>query len=171
MEDVRETQRPEVREALRLVDDGRERLRQGNANVDPFDLADLKRMYAPTDGDPRKGNIAHEIDFNWKRYETYGKRDYAEMRMYHDQGWRPVMHDTFPDRFAPAGTDGAIVVKDMILMWRPMRLTVQARQEEYHLATQAMEVNRQKVATTVEGQAPRVVFADRSTREAVQIPD
>lgn len=171
VEEVRETLRPEVREMLRLVDDGRERLRSGNANVDPFDISDLVRTYAPTGGDPRKGNVANEIDFNWKRYETYGKRDYAEQRMYHDQGWRPVMHSTFPDRFAPAGSEGAVIVKDMILMWRPMRLTVQARQEDYLAATRAMEVNRQKLAQTPEGQAPRIVLTDKTTREAIQIPE
>lgn len=168
---VRESQRPEVRDAVRLVDDGRERLRSGNANVDPFDISDLVRAYAPTGGDPRKGNVAHEIDFNWKRYDTYGKQDYAEQRMYHDQGWRAVLHSQFPDRFARAGTEGAVIVKDMILMWRPMRLTVQAKQEDYRNATRAMEVNRQTVASTPEGQAPRVVFADRTTREAIEIPE
>jgi hypothetical protein len=168
---VREPTRPEVlRSALRLVDDGRQRLRSGNANIDPFNIDDIRAAYCPTDGDPRRGNVDREIDFNWKRYETYGKPDYAEMRTYHDQGWRQANHDDFPERFAPAGTEGPVLVKDMILMWRPMRLTVQARSEEYEAATRAMRVNRQRIADTPEGSAPRVVLTDRTTREAIEIP-
>lgn len=172
----REPVREEIRSALRISDDGsRTRLRTGNANTDPFDISDIRRVYCPTEGDPKKNNINNEIDFNWKRYETYGKPDYAEMRGYHDQGWRPVPHSAFPDRFAPAGTEGPVIVKDMILMERPMRLTVQARQEEYDAATRAMRVNRQKIAATPEGSAPRMVITDRTTREgipreAVEIP-
>jgi hypothetical protein len=163
-------QRVEQRNELRL-DDDRERMRTGNSNVDPFDITDIYAKYAPTKGDPKKGNINNEIDFNWKRYETYGKRDYAEQRSYYDQGWRPVMHEMFPDRFAPAGTEGPVIVKDMILMERPMRLTVQARNEEMNLATRAMTVHRQKMAEAPEGQAPRMDPIVRTTRETIEIPD
>lgn len=157
-------------EELRL-DPTRERQRSGNANVDPFDIADLAKKYAPTNGRGTPEQVAREIDFNWKRYETYGKADYAEQRAYHAQGWRPVMHHHFPGRFAPEGTEGPVLVKDMILMERPMRLTVRARNEEIYAATQAMQVNRQKVASTPDGSMPRVVYADRTSREAIEIPD
>jgi len=153
------------------VDPDRLRMRSGNAAIDPFDIADIYHKYAPTGGDPRKGNIDNEIDFNWKRYETYGKADYAEQRGYHDQGWRPVMHSMFPGRFAPRGTEGPVIIKDMILMERPMRLTVKARNEEMMLATQVMQANKVRMATTPDGQAPRMVIADRSSREPIEIPE
>src|SRR5262245_44172773 len=162
--------RPE-REALRPIDDGRERLRRGTANVDPFDITDIMNVYAPTRGDPQKGNINNETDFNWKRYETYGRQDYAEQRMYHDQGWRAVGHAMFPGRFAPEGTTGPVIVKDMILMERPMRLTVQARMEELAAANRAMEIHRKQMAETPEGQAPRMAPIIRTSREAIEIPD
>lgn len=165
-----EVLRSEIHGELR-VDPLRERRHQGNAAIDPFDIADIMAKYAPTRGDPSKGNIPNEIDFNWKRYETYGKPDYAETRMYQDQGWRIVQHHHFPGRFAPPGTEGPVIVKDMILMERPMRLTVQARNEEMLAATRLMQVHRQKTAQTPEGQAERVVFADRTTREAISIPE
>jgi hypothetical protein len=153
------------------VDPDRERLHSGNQNIDPFDISDIYAKYAPTRGDPKRGNIDNEIDFNWKRYETYGKPDYAEQRAYHAQGWRPVMHHHFPGRFSPPGTQGAVIVKDMILMERPMRLTVKARNEEIHEATRAMQVNRQKVEATPDGSMPRVVYANRTSREAIEIPE
>lgn len=162
--------RPSVHQELR-VDPDRARLHSGNANVDPFDISDIYSQYAPTRGDPARGNIDNEIDFNWKRYETYGKPDYAEQRAYHAQGWRPVMHSHFPGRFAPPGAEGPVITKDMILMERPMRLTVKARNEEIREATRAMEVNRQKVASTPDGTAPRVVYANRSSREDIEVPD
>ena len=162
--------RPVVHEELR-VDTTRERLHSGNQNIDPYDISDILAKYSPTRGDPRRGNTHNEIDFNWKRYEIYSKPDYSEQRAYHAQGWRPVMHHHFPGRFAPEGTEGAVIVKDMILMERPMTLTVRARNEEIDQATQAMRVNRQKVRDTPDGSAPRIVYADRTSREAIEIPD
>jgi hypothetical protein len=162
--------RSEIHGELR-VDPERERRHKGTAAIDPFDISDIMAKYAPTRGDPSKGHINQEIDFNWKRFETYGKPDYAESRMYQDQGWRPVQHHHFPGRFAPPGTQGPVIIKDMILMERPMRLTVQARNEEILEATRAMQVHRQKVAETPEGHSERVVYANRTSREAISIPD
>ena len=139
--------------------------------IDPFDIADIMRAYAPTRGDPRRGNIDNEIDFNWKRFETYGRKDFAEQRAYHDQGWCEVLHESFPGRFAPPGAKGPVIVKDMILMERPMRLTVEARNEEILAANRAMRVNQTNMALTPEGQAPRMVITDRTTREPIPIPD
>lgn len=165
------TLRESMRQELR-VDPTRERLHNGVANVDPFDISDIYAKYAPTRGDPRRGNIQNEIDFNWKRYETYGKPDYAEQRSYHAQGWRPVMHHHFPERFAPLGTQGPVIVKDMILMERPMVLTLKARNEEIAEATRAMGVHReQRIKETPEGTMPRHVFANRTTREPIEIPE
>jgi hypothetical protein len=165
--------RPPQRGSPRLlqVDPSRQRMREGAATIDPYDIADIMRMYAPTNGDPAKNNIDNEIDFNWKRWETYGRRDYAELRDYHLQGWREVMHHHFPGRFAPEGTEGPVVVKDMLLMERPMRLTVKARNEGILAATRAMKVNQSNLGTTPEGSAPRVVYADRTSREPIPIPE
>jgi hypothetical protein len=165
-----DTLRSEIHGELRL-DEDRTRRHTGNAAIDPFDVSDIMAKYAPTRGDPTKGNINNEIDFNWKRFETYGKADYAEHRLYQDQGWKAVQHHHFPGRFAPPGTQGPVIIKDMMLMERPMRLTVQARNEEIHQATRAMQVHRQKVVETPEGHSPRVVYADNTTREAISIPD
>jgi hypothetical protein len=171
-ETPRDPVRTEMRGHIRLqLDPARERMRSGEALNDPYDIRDIMAMYAPTNGDPRRGNVDNEIDFNWKRWETYGRRDYSELRGYHQQGWREVMHYNFPGRFAPEGTEGPVVVKDMLLMERPMRLTVKARSEEILAATQAMKVNQVRMTTTPEGQAPRTVFADRTTREAIAIPE
>ena len=165
-----EALREDIHGELRL-DPNRERLRSGSAVIDPYDIADIMAKYAPTRGDPSRGNVSNEIDFNWKRYETYGKADYAEQRTYHQQGWRAVQHSHFPGRFAPPGTEGPVIVKDMLLMERPMRLTVQARNEEILEANRAMQVHRKKVAETPEGHSQRVVYANRDTREAISIPD
>ena len=56
-------------------------------------------------------------------------------------------------------------------MERPMTLTVKARNEEIQQATRAMQVNRQKVSDTPDGSMPRVVYADRTSREAIEIPE
>jgi hypothetical protein len=170
-EEVTKGIRPD-RATMRLeLDPARERLHAGAALIDPFDISDLMEVYAPTNGDPKKNNWMNEIDFNWKRFETYGKKDFPEQRHYHHQGWRPVLHSHFPGRFAPEGTEGPVIIKDQILMERPMRLTVQARQDEMRQATQMMRVNRENLGATPEGQAPRMVLADRTSREAIEIPE
>jgi hypothetical protein len=166
-----ETMRPEMRGAIRPTDDGRQRMRTGDAVINPYDIDDIRRVYCPTNGTGTPEQIAGETDFQWNTYETYGKRDYSLQRAYYDQGWRNVPHTMFPDRFAPVGTEGPVIVNDMILMERPMRLTVQARQEDYVRATRAMQVHRLKMAEAPEGQAPRTTPVIRTSREAIEIPD
>jgi hypothetical protein len=171
LHDEQDALRPEMVRELR-VDPDRLRLRTGNANVDPYDIGDIALKYAPTRGTGTPAQVAKEIDFNWKRYEIYGKPDYSEMQYYEHQGWRPVLHEMFPGRFGPLGTTGKVVVKDMILMERPMTLTVQARSEEIQAATRAMQVHRQQtMRETKDGQAPRIVYADRTSRETIEIPE
>jgi len=167
----RDPVRLEARDAIRLIDDGRTRQLTGEATINPFEIGDIMAIYAPTNGDPAKGNIANEFDFNWKRYEVYGEHNFSEWLTNERQGWRPALHEQFPGRFAPPGTTGMVRVKDMVLMQRPMRLTAQARAEEYAKANRAMQANRQVMAATPEGQAPRVVLADRTAREAIEIPE
>jgi hypothetical protein len=168
---ARESVRVEERSALRIRDDGRSRQLVGDATLDPFDIADIMAVYAPTNGDPAKGNIENEIDFNWKRYEVYGEQNFSEWLTNTRQGWKPVQHADFPGRFAPPGTEGMVRVKDMVLMERPMRLTVQARNEELGKANRAMQAHRRIMAATPEGQAPRIVLTDKSSRETIEIPE
>src|SRR5262245_6982242 len=128
-----------------FLDDGRERNRTGDAVIDPYNIDDIRAIYCPTNGDPAKGNITNEVDFQWKAHTTYGKPNYTQLVAHEQQGWKTAQHADFPGRFAPPGTEGAVIINDMILMHRPMRLTVQARQEEYNKATRAMQVHRKKM--------------------------
>lgn len=169
--DPREQQRPEARSDIRPMDDGRQRMRSGDAVINPYNIDDIRKMYCPTNGYGTPAQVATETDFQWNNYETYGKRDYAQLRGYHDQGWRNVPHSMFPERFAPAGTEGPVVVNDMILMERPMRLTVQARREDYERATRSMQVHRLKMAEAPDGQAPRTTPVIKTSREAIEIPE
>jgi hypothetical protein len=167
----REQQRPEARSDIRPVDDGRQRMRSGDAVINPYNIDDIRKLYCPTNGTGTAEQVAGETDFQWNNYETYGKRDFSQLRAYYDQGWRNVPHSMFPDRFAPTGTEGPVIVNDMILMERPMRLTVQARQEDYVRATRSMQVHRLKMAEAPEGQAPRTTPVIKTSREAIEIPD
>lgn len=175
-DDARESPRdndPLTVSEIRPVDDGRERQRTGNANVDPFEISDIMARFCP--GKNRPGWLSTDgqgqTDFEWKRYEVYGRADYAEKRSYEDQGWREVPHGMFPGRFSPVGTPGAVVVKDMILMERPLRLTIAARRDEIGMANRAMDVHRRKMGEAPEGQAPRMEPSVRTSRETIQIPD
>jgi len=173
-EDAREEQRAETRASvpLGLQDDGRRRQRVGNDAINPYNIDDIKRAYAPSNGKGSPDQILREIDFEWKAYDTYGKLNYTTLQAHEVQGWRPCQHSDFrPGRFAPPGTEGAVHVNDMILMHRPMRLTVEARQEDYVNATRSMEVNRKKMAVAPEGQAPRTEPDLQTERFTIEIPD
>jgi len=168
---VREPVHPETRDAVHIVDDGRTRQLTGDATINPFEISDIMAKYAPTRGEGTPEQIARETDFNWKRYEVYGQHDYAEWLTNERQGWRPVLHEMFPGRFAPAGTTGMVRVKDMVLMERPMRLTVQARQEEYAKANRQILAHRKTRASAPIGPSDPFVVTDRTTRESIEIPE
>lgn len=170
-EDARTETRASVEVPLSFRDDGRQRSRSGEAAVNPYDVDDIKRMYAPTNGHGTAEQVAKEVDFEWKAYETYGKSHYSQLVAHQQQGWRAVQYSDFPGRFAPPDSEGAVRVNDMIFMHRPMRLTVQARREEYVKANRAMQMHREKMGEAPEGQAPRTAPVVRTSREAIDIPE
>lgn len=148
---IRDYQRPEEGERVRS--------RKGNQAVDPF--------YVPPELQARYPDLS----FNWKNHEVYGKIDQADRRMIQDQGWRACPHSMFPGYFAPEGSPGPIIIQDMVLMERPMHLTVEARNEEIGRAYQNEAAHRQRASQAPAGQAPRMPMSMRSQTVSLEIPE
>jgi hypothetical protein len=80
--------------------------------------------------------------YEWKRHSVWNKEDPAYMNGLGSVGWTPVMAESHPGVFLPLEAKGHIIREGMILMERPMSLTLEAQAEEYRTAID--KVNRAK---------------------------
>lgn len=122
------------REFLRADEGDRVRMLRGAQSIDPFALP--PELLAKYPG----------MSFQWNAYEVFGRPDHRQRQFEEMQGWRAVPYSMFPGYFAPIGTPGFIVVKDMVLMERPQNLTDEARREEIARANQNLRINQRMAA-------------------------
>jgi hypothetical protein len=75
--------------------------------------------------------IPDTVDLNWKRFSAYGQEYPYYLEQQRKQGWEPVNPQEHPDWVSlPPGYDATVVlIEGLILMERPMELTIEARQE------------------------------------------
>lgn len=118
-------------------------------------------------------------DWNWKRWSVAGKTDefvafyQAELRANH---WQPVMAEDYPS-IAPFGqTTGPIVNGALMLMWRPMYLSEEARAEEIEAAVARVRSNANRIKDAPPGTFGRNVNGpdgrariDNSIRKTTEI--
>ena len=142
----------------------RTRLRSGDSAINPLDI--------PTDI-VLKFEKDYGLSIEWKRYEVFGQQNFAYMRTQQQQCWRPLPsnHPLIDGMFGPNGNADHVVVEGMILMERPMKLTLEARAEEQRKADRAVRLGHQKMSQTPEGTAPRTAPQVSVTREAIAVPD
>lgn len=141
-EDVREAVRPNKREVVGR--DGKALSRKRGGNVDRFDIP------------------AHLIpegwDYNWKRETTLGQEDTSHMVAMAENGWTPVEAERHEGYFMPKGYSGPIRRDGMILMERPLELTLEAREEDRFAAESAMRSQREQLGL----QLPRGFSGDHA---------
>lgn len=68
--------------------------------------------------------------WEWKTETVAGMPDPAYAAELAQNGWEPVLAESFPGIFMPIDCKGAIRRKGMILMERPMELTLEAQRDE-----------------------------------------
>lgn len=90
----------------------------------------------------------------WKRESTLGAEDPHYMVSLHEQGWRPVDVSMIPE-LMPEGYKGAIRMKGMLLMERPMELTREAQREDALNARRAVQAKEQQLGATPAGTLSR----------------
>jgi hypothetical protein len=140
----------------------RTRQRKATVNENPFDL--------PMDEIPEGSN------YEWKRWSISGQHDPFYIASQRQQGWEPVnpkMHPTW----VPPGYNEPHIIKDgMILMERPMELTIEARKELRQMSQVQVKEAEQRLGMTPKDTATRELseVAPRISKEymrAVVIED
>lgn len=92
--------------------------------------------------------IPEGIDFQWNVDSVLGQPQMQERMAMEQQAWEPVTIKDFPNldgMFMRKGHAGEISVGGLVLMWRPLELTLEARREELHAARQARYVEERKM--------------------------
>lgn len=89
------------------------------------------------------------IDLQWNVQSILGKDDPQARQTMTVQGWEPVTGDMFDKRFdgmfMPKGHKGEINVGGLVLEWRPIELTAEAKAEELQAARHARGVEEAKI--------------------------
>lgn len=85
--------------------------------------------------------IPEGVDLQWVTDSIHGQPDPQGRIAFEINAWEPVTPDMFEGRFdgmfMAKGHKGEINVHGAVLMWRPIELTIEARQEERQEALQA----------------------------------
>jgi hypothetical protein len=85
-------------------------------------------------------------DRQWIRVSVYGQEDVDNQVGMQENGWRPISANRpgWEGRFMPPGYKGAIQKSGLMLMERPMALTVEANQEAAKVIRGQTETQRQQ---------------------------
>jgi len=110
-----------------------------------------------------------DVDLMWVSDTILGQPVHHERMKFEINAWEPVTPDMFDGRFdgmfMPKGYRGEINVAGMVLMWRPMELTLEAREEDRALARQAVQAEEASIRRgDIPGLDPN--FADANSKAA-----
>jgi hypothetical protein len=124
--------------------------------------------------------IPDGVSLQWITHENAGKPEMQRVQGFLANGWEPVPADWFPGMFMPETATEHITVEGLGLYWRPMELTLQAREEEQLAALRAVRGNEERMlggvadAIKLDTQHPsarRVTGLRRSTERYIPIPE
>lgn len=93
--------------------------------------------------------IPDGIDLQWNVDTILGQPQVQERMAMEQQAWEPVTPEMWDGRFdgmfMKRGHKGEINVGGLVLMWRPLELTMEARADELHAARRARFVEEKKI--------------------------
>lgn len=95
----------------------------------------------------------YESDLQWVTDSILGQAAPQKRMAFEINGWEPVTPDmfggVFDGMFTRKGHQGEINFEGLVLMYRPMELTIEAMQEDAQARTGAMEAQRSMVMNGV----------------------
>lgn len=113
------------------------------------------------------------MDYQWVT-DTVAGQPAPQVRMsYEANAWEPVPATRHPGMFMPKGYEGEINVGGLVLMERPMELTMEAREEEYVAARGARAAEERRLrggdlpGVTLDTNHPSVRANTRLNKEIV----
>ncbi len=112
----------------------RTRRRKSTVNEDMF--------YVPL------AEIPEGLSYEWKRYSVHGQEDPFYIAQMREQGWEPVDPKRHPAWVPPGYNQPHLIKGGMLLMERPLELTLEARAEQRQLAKRQMREAEQRLGMT-----------------------
>lgn len=112
------------------------------------------------------------MTYQWKRYEVFGKPDYANMADLEQKGWKGVPQKRHPGRWMPPDTDGPTILNGLMLMELPTPLLRAKERFQSRKATEQVDSLVDRMSYTAPGSAPRDAHPKTKPvvrREVVQV--
>jgi len=95
------------------------------------------------------------ISYEWKRWSNLGQEDPFYIASMREQGWEPVPPSRHPN-WVPPGYDRPHIIKSgLILMDRPIELTLEARREELQASRRQVRDAEARLGMTSRGEMTR----------------
>ena len=95
------------------------------------------------------------ISYEWKRFSNMGQEDPFYIAMLREQGWEPVEPKKHPNWLPPGYDKPQIIKGGLILMERPIELSIQAKQEEKAASKQQIREAEARLGMTPKGELTR----------------
>jgi len=124
--------------------------------------------------------IPEGMDYQWVTSEILQQPSHTTRAGFEINGWEPVPATRHDGMWMPKGFKGEINVGGLVLMERPMELTLEARQEEREMARQAVGGNTRSLSSgeipgvSLDTQHPSARKVTGLTREVIRgipVPD
>lgn len=122
------------------------------------------------------------FDFQWVTDSVYGQAQPQHRAQFERKGWTQVHQEDFDGRFdgmfMPKGAQGEITVDGLVLMARPLELTIKSRKEDLRRAQEAMSIKQRQLTggdlpgVTLDSRHATAVGSNRINRtiEQIEIP-
>ena len=125
--------------------------------------------------------IPDGLDAQWVTTQVFGKDEPQRRADFEKKGWTPVHQEDFDGRFdgmfMPKGADGEITVGGLVLMVRPMEMSIESRAREARAAKMAVSIKEAKlrggdIPVTLDSQHPTALNTNRISKsfEKIEIP-
>lgn len=111
-------------------------------------------------------------DYEWKTERIVGMENTSGLLAYRRAGWEEVPTRRHPEMM-PIGTPGEEPIrrKDMLLMERPLEITIDARNKERKLAREQVSGKEEQLNQSEKGQFDRASVKISHSYEAMPIPE
>lgn len=103
----------------------------------------------PNEDNPDRFHIPREMlpegyDFQWVTHTVYGQEMVQHRADFERHGWTPAHQEDFDGRFdgmfMPRGQEGEINNGGLVLMYRPMELSIEAKKKELRAAKEQLAI-------------------------------
>lgn len=122
-------------------------------------LQNEDQFYLPVDEipDTHKAMLDGElvVSYEWKRYSNMGQEDPFYIASLREQGWEPVPPSRHPNWVPPGYAEPHIIKGGLMLMERPVHLSIEARKEEKSLAKRQVREAEARLGMTPKGEMTR----------------